>query len=177
MTKNIFMLAFFTLAISGNSQTLKLEEIMKGESFIGNQPTYGRWSLDGKKVYFEWNPTNDLGANTYSWQKGAVKPVLVEPKEAAFSKLDFKRKPTSDVVYYSDKGGLYSYSISTKTVKKIIQQSTPISNVELGAAAETVFFEQNDNIFKYNAKEGTVLQITNFIKGTKKKKLLIKILF
>ncbi|CAA9201186.1 S9 family peptidase [Flavobacterium collinsii] len=170
MTKNIFILAFFTLAISGNSQTLKLEEIMKGESFIGNQPTYGRWSLDGKKVYFEWNPTNDLGASTYSWQKGAVKPVLVEPKEAAFSKLDFKRKPTSDVVYYSDKGGLYSYSISTKTVKKILQQSTPVSNVELGSAEGTVFFEQNDNIFKYNAKEGTVLQITNFTKGVKKEK-------
>ena len=85
MTKNIFILAFLILSISGNSQTLKLEEIMKGEAFIGNQPTNGRWSLDGKKVYFEWNPTNDLGESTYSWQKGAVKPVLVEPKEAAFS--------------------------------------------------------------------------------------------
>lgn len=168
MTKNIFILAFLILSISGNSQTLKLEEIMKGESFIGNQPTNGRWSLDGKKVYFEWNPTDDLGANTYSWQKGALKPVLAEPKEAAFSKLDFKRKPNSDVVYYIDNGGLYSYTISTKSVKKIIQQSTPISNIDLGTTSGIVFFEQNDNIFKYNAKEGTVLQITNFNKGTKK---------
>lgn len=170
MTKNILILAFLILSISGNSQTLKLEEIMKGESFIGNQPTSGRWSLDGKKVYFEWNPTNDLGESTYSWQKGAVKPVLVEPKEAAFSKLDFKRKPSSDVVYYIDNGGLYSYTISTKAVKKIIQQSTAISNLELGATAGIVFFEQGNNIFKYDAKEGTVLQITNFSKGTKKEK-------
>lgn len=170
MTKNILILAFLILSISGNSQTLKLEEIMKGESFIGNQPTNGRWSLDGKKVYFEWNPTNDLGESTYSWQKGAVKPILVEAKEAAFSKLDFKRKPSSDVVYYIDNGGLYSYTISTKAVKKIIQQSTAISNLELGATAGIVFFEQGNNIFKYNAKEGTVLQITNFNKGTKKEK-------
>lgn len=170
MTKNIFILAFLIFSVSGQSQTLKLEEIMKGESFIGNQPTNGRWSLDGKKVYFEWNPTDDLGASTYFWQKGVAKPVLAEPKEAAFSKLDFKRKPNSDIVYYTDKGGLYSYTISTKAVKKIIQQSAPISNLELGATAGIVFFEQNDNIFKYNAKEGTVLQITNFSKGTKKEK-------
>jgi hypothetical protein len=25
----------------------------------------GRWSLDGKKVYFEWNPNNELGTDTY----------------------------------------------------------------------------------------------------------------
>ncbi|MBF4487637.1 prolyl oligopeptidase family serine peptidase [Flavobacterium sp. CSZ] len=174
MTKNIFILAFLIFSISGRSQTLKLEEIMKGESFIGNQPTNGRWSLDGKKVYFEWNPTDDLGASTYSWQKGAAKPVLAQPKEAAFSKQDFKRKPNSDVVYYTDKGGLYSYTISTKAVKKIIQQSNPISNLELGKDNAILFFEQNDNIFKYNIKEGTVLQITNFNKGVKKEKLADK---
>ncbi|WP_240345153.1 hypothetical protein [Flavobacterium sp. CLA17] len=68
MIKNTFILAFLILSINGTSQTLKLEEIMKGESFIGNQPTNGRWSLDGKKVYFEWNPKDELGASTYSWQ-------------------------------------------------------------------------------------------------------------
>lgn len=170
MRKNFFILAFLIFSISGNSQILKLEEIMKGESFIGNQPTNGRWSLDGKKVYFEWNPTNDLGESTYSWQKGAVKPVLVEPKEASFSKLDFKNKTGSDVFYYVDKGTLYSYTNSTKAVKKIIQQSSEISNLELGTTAGIVFFEQNGNIFKYNAKEGTVLQITNLTKGVKKEK-------
>lgn len=170
MIKNTFILAFLILSITGNSQTLKLEEIMKGESFIGNQPTNGRWSLDGKKVYFEWNPKDELGASTYSWQKGFSNPVLVEPKEAVFSKLDLKKKPGSDIAYYIDKGGLYSYTISSKAVKKIYQQNIPISNLTLGYEPGIVFFEQNENIFKYNSKEGTVLQITNFTKGVKKEK-------
>jgi dipeptidyl aminopeptidase/acylaminoacyl peptidase len=168
MTKNIFILAFLFLSFSGNSQNLKLEEIMKGESFIGNQPTYGRWSPDGKKVYFEWNPKDELGANTYYWQKGITKPEIVSPKEAVFSQMDFKGKPGADVVYYIDKGSLYSYSIQSKTSKKLIQQSTAISNLQLGTLSGVLFFEQNDNIFKYNTKEGTVLQITNFSKGVKK---------
>ncbi|TCN53199.1 S9 family peptidase [Flavobacterium circumlabens] len=170
MIKNTFILAFLILSINGTSQTLKLEEIMKGESFIGNQPTNGRWSLDGKKVYFEWNPKDELGASTYSWQKGFSNPVLVEPKEAVFSKFDFKRKPGSDIVYYIDKGALYAYTISSKSVKKIYQQNNPISNLELGNEPGVVFFEQKENIFKYNSKEGTVLQITNFSKGVKKEK-------
>jgi len=141
---------------------------MKGESYIGNQPTNGRWSLDGKKVYFEWNPKDELGASTYFWQKGMAKPEAATPKEAAFSQFDFKVKSGSDIAYYLDKGNLYSYSIHTKSIKKLLQQSTPISNLQLGNQAGIVFFEQNNNIFKYNTKEGTVLQITNFSKGNKK---------
>ena len=170
MTKNIFILAFLFLFISGNSQNLKLEEIMKGESFIGNQPTFGRWSLDGKKVYFEWNPKDELGTSTYFWQKGMSKPEVVAPKEALFSQQDFKIKPGSDVAYYIDNGSLYSYSIQSKITKKLLQQSTSISNLQLGSHVGILFFEQNDNIFKYDTKEGTVLQITNFNKGVKKDK-------
>ena len=165
MTKNIFIFAFLIFSINGNTQILKLEEIMKGESFIGNQPTNGRWSLDGKKVYFEWNPKDELGASTYFWQKGMIKPETVSPAEAAFSQLDFKSRPGSDIVYYLDKGTLYSYSIKSKSIKKLLQQSAPISNLQLGSQAGILFFEQNDNIFKFNTKEGTVLQITNLNKG------------
>ena len=168
MTKNIFILAFLIFSISGKSQSLKLEEIMKGESFIGNQPTNGRWSLDGNKVYFEWNPKDELGSSTYFWQKGMPEPLLADPKEAVFSKLDFKRKASSDIVYYISNGSLYSYSITSKSTKKLFQQSNPISSLEIGNEDGILFFEQNANLFKYNTKEGTVIQITNFKNGIKK---------
>lgn len=168
MTKNIFILIFLFLFTIGNSQNLKLEEIMKGESFIGNQPINGRWSLDGKKVYFEWNPNNELGTSTYFWQKGMTRPEIVAPKEAIFSQMDFKTNPGSDVIYYLNNGALYSYSIQSKTPKKLVQQSSPISNLQLGSQTGILFFEQNNNVFKYNAKEGTILQITNFSNGIKK---------
>jgi len=174
MTKNIFILAFLIFSISGKSQSLKLEEIMKGELFIGNQPTNGRWSLDGKKVYFEWNPKDELGSSTYFWQKGMPEPLLADPKEAVFSKLDFKRKANSDIVYYISNGSLYSYSITSKITKKLFQQSNPISSLEIGNEEGILFFEQNANLFKFNTKEGTVIQITNFKNGTKKETIAEK---
>jgi hypothetical protein len=46
-----------------------------------------------------------------------IKPQLTSSAEAAFSKLDFKIKPNTDIAYYIDKGALYSYSIQNKTIK------------------------------------------------------------
>ena len=54
----IFCSTFF------QAQSLKLEEIMKGNDFIGNLPENERWSLDGSTVYFEWNPTKEWGNST-----------------------------------------------------------------------------------------------------------------
>jgi hypothetical protein len=88
MIKGIFIIVFLTLL--WQSQNLKIEEIMKGDEFIGSQPTSGRWSLDGKKVYFEWNPNNELGTDTYFWDKSMIKPQLTSSAEAAFSKLILK---------------------------------------------------------------------------------------
>jgi hypothetical protein len=42
MIKGIFTIVFYPL--TGQSQNLKIEEIMKGDEFIGSQPTSGRWS-------------------------------------------------------------------------------------------------------------------------------------
>ncbi|WP_291105083.1 MULTISPECIES: S9 family peptidase [unclassified Flavobacterium] len=165
MNKFFFALVCFAFAITSQSQNLKLEDIMKGDAFIGAQPENARWSLDGKKIYFEWNPNNELGSSTYFWEKGLAKPQLAPVNEGAFSKLDFKRNATSDLVYYLDEGVLFSYAIKNKTTKKLYQQSNSVSNLQLGFEDGILFFEQNENLFKYNTKEGTILQITNFKQG------------
>jgi acetyl esterase/lipase len=170
MIKGIFIIVFLTLTLTGQSQNLKLEEIMKGDEFIGSQPTSGRWSLDGKKIYFEWNPNNELGTDTYFWDKSMIKPQLTSSQEAAFSKLDFESKPNTDIAYYIDKGALYSYSIKNKTIKKLLQQSIPISNLQLGKNNGVLFFIQNANILKFDTKQGTLVQVTNFQKGKEKEK-------
>ncbi|MFE3872635.1 prolyl oligopeptidase family serine peptidase [Flavobacterium sp. ZS1P70] len=165
MNKKIAVLICVFFSIASQSQNLKLEEIMKGDAFIGVQPVNGRWSLDGKKVYFEWNPNSEIGLSTYFWKNGSSKPELAPLKEAEFSKFDFKGNKASDLFYYIDKGRLFSYSAKSKISKKLYQQSSPISNLQLGFEDGIVFFEQNENIFKYDTKEGTIIQITNFKKG------------
>ena len=66
MQKYIFTL-FILIGLNGIAQNLQLEQIMKGDGFIGNQPENHRWSIDGSTVYFDWNPNNEIGNSTYYW--------------------------------------------------------------------------------------------------------------
>jgi hypothetical protein len=62
MTKSILFYSFW-LAFSVQSQKLQLEDIMKGDSFIGNQPSNQRWSMVKKSILI-WIK-NDIGSSTY----------------------------------------------------------------------------------------------------------------
>jgi hypothetical protein len=62
-----FFLLLFTFF--GNAQNLRLEDIMKGDEFIGHQPDNHRWSIDGQTVLFDWNPNNEVDNSTYFWNK------------------------------------------------------------------------------------------------------------
>ena len=166
MNKIIVVIICVLFSFSSKSQSLKLEEIMKGNSYIGFPPENPRWSLDGTKVYFEWNPKNEIGNSTYIWEKGISKPVLASAKESEFSKINFIESKDTNLYYYINYGGLFSYSLKNKESKKLFQQSSPISNLQIGFEKGILFFEQNGNAFSYNAKEGSVIQITNFKKGT-----------
>ena len=68
MKKNLLFLICIFLSPFFQAQTLKLEEIMKGNDFIGNQPENERWSLDGTTIYFDWNPNKEWGNSTYFWK-------------------------------------------------------------------------------------------------------------
>ncbi len=165
MNKKIILVICILFSITFQSQALKLEEIMKGNAFIGAQPESERWSLDGQKVYFDWNPNNELGTSTYFWKNGLSKPELASANEAAFSKLDLKKTTNPDLYYYIDKGRLFSYSLKSKTSKKLYQQSSPIANLQMGAVPGILYFRQNENLFQFNTNEGSIIQITNFRRG------------
>lgn len=61
MKNNIVLLICILFSSFFQAQTLKMEEIMKGNDFIGNLPENERWSLDGTTIYFDWNPNKEWG--------------------------------------------------------------------------------------------------------------------
>ena len=57
----LFFLSFFLFNFTTfQAQKLKLEDIMKGDAFIGAQPENPRFSFDGDRIYFDWNPNNEI---------------------------------------------------------------------------------------------------------------------
>lgn len=170
MKKNILILICIFCSFISQAQVLKLEEIMKGNDFIGNLPENERWSLDGTTIYFDWNPNKEWGNTTYYWKKGMKAPQKASKEEAKFSKLRFIEKEGSGIYYWMDKGQIFSYTIKDKRVKKIYQNNLPVSNLQLGKEDGVVFFKQSDNIFKFDTKLGSLVQLTNFKKGKSEEK-------
>ena len=165
MKKNLLILICILFSSFFQAQTLKMEEIMKGNDFIGNLPENERWSLDGTTIYFDWNPNKELGNSTYFWKKGMKAPQKASKEEAKFSKLRMLQKEGTGIYYFVDKGQLYSYSIKDKKTQKIYQHSVPVSSLQIGKELGVLFFKQSDNLFKFDTKLGSLVQLTNFRKG------------
>lgn len=162
---------FSTTALSQtipNNSVLSLKEIMKGNEFIGHQPENIRWSIDGSQVYFDWNPNNELGNSIYSYPITSKVPVV--SKADVKSIVEHDQQQNSYLTnYYGIEGALVSYDKKTKQQKLIFQSSTPIHSIQRTKDEHIVCFQQGSNIYSYNAKNGTILQITNFQSGDEKK--------
>ncbi len=163
--KSFLLLLLLSSTATIQAQSLKLEDIMKGDAFIGNQPENHHWSVDGQKVYFNWNPKNEWGSSTYYWKKGMTKPELVTGNEIIRSKQTYIPNSDKSIFYYIDNGALFSYTIKSAKTSKLFQQSSPIANLQIGAEKGIVFFEQNNNVFQLNTSEGSLVQLTNLKKG------------
>ena len=139
---------------------------MKGNEFIGQQPSNQRWSVDGKTIYFDWNPKNELGDKTYYWQQGFSEPKLLPQSEFNFSDIQFQGQEKFDVVYYSNQGALFSFHKKTKENKIIYQTTSNINSIQRSINPNIIYFQQNRNIFQLNVVNFQLLQLTNFKSGS-----------
>jgi hypothetical protein len=147
-----------------NHSTLSLREIMKGNEFIGHQPENIRWSIDGTKIYFDWNPKNEPGNSTYELTvlQKEKKAVLADKKKIL--EFDPSQANFSDQYLIID-GAFVHYSKKTKTLKLIYHSDSPIQQIIRSNNPNIVFFQQDANLFSYNNLSGSIQQISNFKKG------------
>lgn len=162
-----FVLVLFTFLAS--AQNLRLEDIMKGNEFIGNQPNNPRWAIDGQTILFDWNPNNEIGNSTYFWNTSLKTPQKVTTSSPMYD-LDFMViQKDFDTVYYTNQGVLYSFTKSTKKTRKVIQLADRINSVTRSKNTNVIFFQQNRNVYQFNTKDFSILQLTNFKAGKENK--------
>lgn len=168
MQKYLFSL-FILFGITVNAQTLQLEQIMRGDEFIGNQPENHRWSVDGSTVYFDWNPNNEVGNSTYFWKASMKEPQLLKENDRETEEINASIQQEFDIVYYTKGGNLFAYNKKTKIIKKIVVATERIYNVERSVNPDIIFYQQNRNVYQLNVKDFSILQLTNFKSGNQLK--------
>lgn len=162
-----FTVIFHLLTTFSFSQEIKLEEIMKGNEFIGHQPQNHQWSWDNKRIYFDWNPENKQGNATYFWEKGMNKPTLLPANEYKDLYIPTDVQENKNIRYYLKDGALFSYHIKLKQHNKLIHTQDYISDLQINKNSDIIYFKQNYNLFRFDTKTNTFQQITNFKAGNK----------
>ena len=160
----LFVAGYITAQHVPNNSPLKLEDIMKGNEFIGHQPENIRWSIDGKKIYFDWNPKNEPGNSTYEYQpslKGS-KPISADPK----SILEYDRAQAnfSDQYQIID-GSLTRYDKNSKQLSRLYSSTSGLHSIQRSRNPGIIYFQSGLNIFEYSKGKGSILQLTNFRSG------------
>lgn len=167
--KNIILVCFLFVLFKIQAQ-LELKEIMKGHDFVGYLPENHFWNIDGTHILFDWNPNAEPGNSLYAYSLKDKKTEKVDPKNIQIQ-IPFDEKQRFFVtVYHSYGGTLYSYNTKTKTVKINYQSEEFISDIQRLLDPNLISFRKGNNLFLYNANEGSIKQLTNIESGFEKPK-------
>ncbi len=171
-----FLLAFFIAASfqiaaqqTENISKLKLEEIMAGNEFIGQQPDNIRWSLDGESILFDWNKYNQPGNSTYGY---SLKTKQVDSLTPSFYKTgtEFSGAQTFPIEVYSWQGHLYRYDRASKKTEVVLKSSSYLRNIQRDSDGSCSFFQDEMGFYVYCIAERSIKQLLIFEKGEAKSK-------
>lgn len=162
---------FFSFTQTENLSSLKIEEIMKGKDFIGYWPENPYWHITGEQIIFSWNPKNEIMSSTYCYQlkTKTITPVNKEDKLAEVA-YDPSQAAFPDQYYLLD-GNLWVWDKKTKKQKEIISSSFQISKLQRLSNPKEIVYQQDLNLFLYNAEHGTIRQLTYLQRGFEQKEI------
>lgn len=159
-----------------NISTLKIEDIMQGEKFTGYAPANINWSADGKNIYFDWNPEMKLIPEAYAYRldsKKIEKLSIPELRNRFGTEGEYDAEHKFKV--FSKNGDIYWMDLKANKILQITATTNGEFEPKFSADSKYILYKSDGNIFSWDKSNGTTKQLTNFIKGDKKRDLnLIK---
>ena len=145
-----------------NNSELNLEEIMKGNDFIGHQPGSPSWSDDGSKIYFDWNPDGEIGDQLYAYDIKTKSIELVSPAEF----VRYPSRPdesTEGEFLYRNGNDLLLYDGDDSEL--IWRGTNRVHNIHYGEKYS--YFEMDKVLYRYPVGKGGIQAVFQAKKGSK----------
>ncbi|GAA4268174.1 S9 family peptidase [Hyunsoonleella aestuarii] len=166
--KLLFLVTTLSFSQIENQSQLTIDNMMKGEDFVGYLPTNIKWADNSKDIYFSWNPDKDTIRSTYK--------VNIDSKEINKLSFDELKAQTNGGDYskdyklkvYEKEGDLFLMNTASYISKRITNTNARESNPQLSSDQKSIIYQQDNNIFQWNIDDGTTKQLTDFRSGKEK---------
>lgn len=161
MRLSILVFAFFLLNTFSFSQ-LDLSEIMKGNDFIGHQPSSIQWSADGAFIYFQWQ-TDTLGKpHWHQYDLKTQEMTMLKEQEFSGKQIHNENLSNRDQYYEINDIDINRIDRNSREKKLILRSSSRKNNLQHVSNQNVVYFQEGLNLYKIDRNNGSIAQITNF---------------
>lgn len=157
-----FFLSVFSSAQESNSN-LTLEEIMKGEKFVGALPFGLQWSADAKYLYFQRDTNFDgvqewFALDTVDWRVTHVAP---EKEKEMLIFGNSNRNIPGTLQTWSRDGDIWLFEKSVNKCTRITATKEAETNPHFARHDSLIVFRKSNNLFSWNRMDGTLKQWTD----------------
>ncbi len=172
--KSAFLLLFsiilsscIIMAQKTNISKLSIQQIMKGNEFIGYQPSDINWDVSGKQFYFYWNPENAFSDSLYAYniEKETITKVNFKTQYNLPDQIIYNNDHTQ--IIYSSHGDIFYQNIKTGKKIQITNTLAYENNLSFLQNKKKIGYKLDNNLFTWDIETGATEQITNFQTSSK----------
>lgn len=165
----LLLMAISCHAFSQNKlEKLTVEKIMRDPKWMGTSPSNIYWSNDGKYLFFNWNPDKAASDSLYYITKDNLTPrkapVALWQNSLRASVVIYNNART--LFTYSKDGDIFLTDVKSGKEKRITQTTDYESNPVFSFNESKIVYSKNQNLFSWDMKDGSTIQLTNFQKGS-----------
>jgi Tol biopolymer transport system component len=169
MIRSLFLLSIGVMMCGSllSQASLKLEDIMKGEDFMGYLPDDISWTIDNSHIVFRWRK-NDVDTIRKYYVYSLAEDSIFYADSELLTKVPARNILWSadlSFAIWSKYGDIFLWNENQKTLKRLTYTIDNESVMGLSQDDESIYFRQGDNIFSFNLKDQVISQLSNFKKG------------
>ncbi|MEO7310002.1 MAG: alpha/beta fold hydrolase [Chitinophagaceae bacterium] len=146
---------------------LTVEKIMRDPKWIGTSPSGLQWTVDGKYLFFKWNPDKAAADSSYyitAENKTPQKASVEMLQRMVFAEMVAYNRDGSAYVY-SKYGDIFLVSMKDRSTRRVTQTVDAETNPQFSFNDTKIVYRKDLNLFTWDPETGLTSQLTNFKKG------------
>lgn len=168
----LMILFMGSYVLTAQTSELSVEKIMQDSQWMGTFPESVYWGIHSENIYFDYNPEKNTSDSLYRINiknpEKIIKVTAAEEQELIPRRGDFNDARSKKI--FTRDGDLFMYEMKSSKQHLLLDLPKEIDDPKFLENENLVAFENENNAFLYNLKDGSLKQLTHIKSGVKSEK-------